>query len=159
MSSCSHIIIVFSALCLESLINDYCAIKKSGSFLKNYVDKLDTPSKWIIIPKIIVNQEISTDSQAFELLKELFTLRNELVHPKSKETEINSIRKSLTKLYVSQTNRSFLAIKVATQELHKIDPSFSYLDEYKWLWDTKEEFKDISSMEAFFYNFIGEQPK
>jgi hypothetical protein len=155
LKAASHSITVFTALCLESLINDYCALRKSNSFLKNHVDKLDTPSKWLIIPKLITGKEISSDSQAYELLKELFALRNEMVHPKSKEFDGSKIAKELTQLYYKQTNRSFLTMKEATHELYKIDPSFHYLEDYKWLWDPSEKFKDISGLESLFYTFMG----
>jgi hypothetical protein len=157
LKAASHSITVFTALCLESLINDYCALKKSSNFLKTHVDKLDTPSKWIIIPKLVTNKEISTDSQAYELLKELFSLRNEMVHPKSKEYTKTIIAKELAKLYYKQTDRSFLTMKEATHELYKIDPSFHYLEDYKWLWDSNEKLKDISDLETLFYTFMGKQ--
>jgi len=157
IKSTSHIIIVFSALCLESLINDYCALRKSTKFLKNVIDKLDTPSKWVIVPKIIANKEISTDSKAYELLKELFSLRNELVHPKTKEIEKNSLVKEMIELYFKQTNRSYQAIKEATHELYKLDPQFRYLNDYKWMWNSSEQFKDISEFESLYYTFMGDQ--
>jgi len=81
------ITIVFSALCLEALINDYCITKKSANYFNQYIDKLDPISKWLLIPQLNTGSAISSDSKAFELVKNLFSIRNKLVHPKSKQLD------------------------------------------------------------------------
>jgi hypothetical protein len=150
-------------MCLESLINDYCAIKKSSNYFKKYIEKLDTVSKWIIVPKIITNKEIPTDSQAIELLRGLFQLRNSMVHPKSKEydslTEDNSLKDEYSDLISKKVPLSFRAIKEITFELYKLDPSFKYLEDYKWLWDKDAKFNNISDIESFHSYIFGSQDK
>ncbi len=81
------ITVVFSALCLESLINDYCVFKKSATYLSKHVDKLDPVSKWKIFPELFTGKSLASSGKALQLLKELFSFRNSLVHPKSKIVE------------------------------------------------------------------------
>ena len=80
---------VFGALCLEAFIYDYAAHNFSDTYAKKYLDKLDLPSKWVIIPKLVTGKEFSRGSQAFEYLGELVKVRNELVHAKSKRMPRN----------------------------------------------------------------------
>ncbi len=155
VKSFAHITVVFSALCLESLINDYCSIKKSTNFLKDHIDKLDTPSKWLIIPKLITGKEISSDSIAYELLKELFKLRNTLVHPKSKTIEQNLLVRESIDLYLKKISRAYQTINKVTFELYGIDPTFTYLNEYKFFWDSSSKFINISDIESLYFNHFG----
>jgi len=155
------ITIVFSALCLEALINDYCITKKSANYFNQYIDKLDPPSKWLLIPQLIAGKEFSSDSKAFELIKNLFSIRNKLVHPKSKQLDQinihdkgNPLFKDFTQL-LSYVPKSFRAIKEATQELHKIDPSFKHLAEYEWLWSgDMSKFKNLSDPESVYLSMV-----
>lgn len=78
---------IFSAMFLEAYIFDYGARKSSGAYIKNYIDKLDPPSKWIIVTKLFNKKGIESYSQCFELIKKLFKIRNNLAHNKSKEFE------------------------------------------------------------------------
>lgn len=149
---CSTIITVFSALCLESLINDYGIIKTSSSYFKNYLDKLDTVSKWVIIPKVIMGKSISTDGDAFQLLKDLYSKRNRLVHPKSKIFDNKDDK--IIEEFAGATKAvkvGILAIREATKELYKIDESFKYLKFYKPFWG-KEKFKKSTSLEKLFHS-------
>lgn len=150
-------VIVYSALCLESLINDYCVFRKSSTYFKNHIDKLDTPSKWLLVPKIITNKEISSDSETYELIKDLYSLRNSLVHPKSKEVDIDSddniIKNELGVSLFNKTKRSYLAIVKATNALYNIDRSFKHLEDYKFLWDKNGDFNNISDVYSFYSSF------
>lgn len=155
----ANIIIVFSAMCLESLINDYCVINKSATYFKKHIDRLDTPTKWLIVPKLITNKEISTDSQAFQMIKELFTLRNNLVHPKSREFEtdnedIKDFEKEFSDLLTKGVQSSYRTIKEATKALYQVDPSFKYLEDYKWLWDKDGKFNNITEVYSFYSSFF-----
>lgn len=79
-----HISIIFSAMCLEAIINHYAINRTSKTFFENYLDKLDVKTKWVIIPKLLSNVEFNRESQAFELLGKFVKLRNDLVHYKSR---------------------------------------------------------------------------
>jgi hypothetical protein len=154
-----HITVVFSAMCLESLINDYCVLNKSATYFKKYIDKLDTTSKWLIVPQIITNKQISTDSQAFQLLGELFSMRNSMVHPKSKEYDVvndgGAAWRDDYREFIKSVPLCFKTIKEATFELYKIDPGFEYLDDYKWLWDKGSKLKNISEVYSFYSSIWG----
>jgi hypothetical protein len=80
--------IVFSALTLEAFINHYAIEKSSLSYLKRHLDNLNPVNKWLIIPKLFTGKELDRNSQAFELLKRLFTRRNKIVHNKTKEIKV-----------------------------------------------------------------------
>lgn len=80
-----YICTIFTAMFLEAYIFDYGARKSSALYIKNYVDKLDPPSKWLIVTKLFNSEGIDSSSQCFEQIKKLFKIRNSLVHNKSKE--------------------------------------------------------------------------
>lgn len=147
-----NITIVFSALCLESIINDYCVFRKSSTYFKNYIDRLDTPSKWLLVPKLMTNKEISAESETYQLIKELFILRNNLVHPKSKELDRDGTNQQdeLKEFLINKVGRSYLTIKESVKTLYKIDSSFKHLEDYKFLWDKKGKFNNISDMYSFY---------
>ena len=50
LAKASLIVIVFSAMVLESYIYDYASRHLTDAFVKDHLDKLDTLSKWIIVP-------------------------------------------------------------------------------------------------------------
>lgn len=71
---------MFSALSAEAFINYYEVNKISANYFKNYLDKLDVISKWIIIPKLVTGNSIDTGSHSVQKLNSLISLRNKLVH-------------------------------------------------------------------------------
>jgi len=78
------IAIVFAAMSLEAFVYDYGADRLSGTFMKNHIDKLELPSKFIVLSRITVGKVFPTDSQAYEGLRKLVKDRNRLVHYKSR---------------------------------------------------------------------------
>ena len=151
-----NIVILHSAMCLESFINDYCVVKKSGNYFKKYIEQLDVISKWIIVPKIIANNEIPTDSRAFELLKKLVSTRNKLVHPKSRELTRDDDGNKLELLaqefvdFIEDVALCMGAVLAMLVEFKKIDPDFYYLKDYMWLWDKEAEFRNLSDIRNIF---------
>jgi hypothetical protein len=83
INKCVVLVIVFSAIAVEAYIYDYAARNLSDTFVKNYLDKLDPISKWVIIPQLVTGKELSRDHRWFELLNKLFLQRNKIVHEKS----------------------------------------------------------------------------
>lgn len=147
-------VIVYSAMCLESLINDYCVIRKSKTFFNNYIDKLDTISKWKVVPELMTGNSIPEGHHSFELLKKLFKLRNRMVHPKSKEFDWSIkdpqyFATSYDELELKNIDDCIESIKIITNQLYLIDPEFVYLQSYKWLWDDKAYAHGISSIHGF----------
>jgi len=86
--------IIFGAMCLEAFIYDYGAQHLSGAFVKKHVDKLELPSKFVILSKLVTGNDFPTDSQAYEGLIKLKEDRNKLIHFKSKtfsESELDKL--------------------------------------------------------------------
>lgn len=77
--------VIFAALCLEAFIYDYGADHRTGNYVKNHIDKLDVPSKLVVLTELVTGKPFPTDSQAYGHLKKLIKDRNYLVHFKSKE--------------------------------------------------------------------------
>jgi hypothetical protein len=82
------IVIVFSAITVEAYIYDYAARHLSDAFVKNYLDKLDPVSKWVIIPPLVTGKELSRKKRWFELLNKLIKQRNNIIHHKSSSLPI-----------------------------------------------------------------------
>ena len=76
--------VITTALFLEAYIYDYGARKHSANFVEKYLDKLDPFAKWVIIPRLISPPGLDQNDEVFARLKKLFTLRNALVHHKTK---------------------------------------------------------------------------
>lgn len=79
------ITIIFAAATAEGYIYDFAARALGDSFVEKNLDKLSTQSKWILIPRLVSNHEIKTDSRAYQLLVLLTKARNEIVHPKTED--------------------------------------------------------------------------
>jgi hypothetical protein len=87
--------VIFAHMCLEAFIYDYAAHYFSDAYAKKHLDKLDFPSKWVLIPKLIMGRDFPKESKAFEYLIKLNRYRNEFIHPKSKaliDLEKNGIK-------------------------------------------------------------------
>lgn len=82
---CPFIIVCFTALFLEAFINDYARRQSSQKYAKNYLDKIDFVSKWLIVPKLFTKTDKSISSQSIDFLRKLNKLRNDIVHYKTTE--------------------------------------------------------------------------
>jgi hypothetical protein len=91
--------IVFSALCVESAINNYAGIHLGDSYSEKHLQNLDVVSKWVVIPKLACGKSMDKSGPAFGALKKLIQSRNKLVHNKSKEFDptIPNLGESLAK--------------------------------------------------------------
>ncbi|WP_444937138.1 hypothetical protein ACJJIW_08900 [Microbulbifer sp. JMSA004] len=120
-----YISTIFSAMFLEAYIFDYGARKSSGAYIKNYIDKLDPPSKWLVVTKLFNDQGIEPSSQCFEVIKKLFKVRNQLAHNKSKEFDgLDKLAERKSDLF-KPVECVDLLIKVM-DELFRIDPDELY---------------------------------
>ncbi|KOO01792.1 hypothetical protein [Vibrio nereis] len=72
-------LVVYGALSLEAYINFY-AIRYDIPFHNDFEKNLSTLNKWKIYPHLKTNK--SLDGSAIKLIKEIFRLRDEIVHPK-----------------------------------------------------------------------------
>lgn len=82
--------ITFAALCLEAFFYDYAATELSDVFAED-VDKLDLPSKLLIVPWLVCGKALDRSSDVYEKLKQLSKDRNYLVHFKSKGFDLDAL--------------------------------------------------------------------
>ena len=75
--------IVFAALTLEAMIYDFAASYLTDQYVKEHLDRLDPPSKWVVFSRLVSGHDFPKDHHSFELLQATFRARNELVHAKS----------------------------------------------------------------------------
>lgn len=125
------VVVVFCVTSLEAYINDYAISHLSKNYLKTYLDKLDLLSKWVIIPRITTGTQLDTGSSALQDLSWLITLRNKLVHYKSRKIEIKDIKET-DFLWEDDAKRAIETVKILVKELKKIDDDI-YID-----WTTKK---------------------
>lgn len=123
--------IVFSAMTLESLINDYSSIKLGQAFFEKHVDKLNTISKFVVVLQMRSKNIFPKNGQAYECLDYLFKIRNKLVHPKSKPMpfkngEINwemleKMEESYLNDWRTTVDKCYSAILLCAETLHEIN--------------------------------------
>ena len=120
--------VVFSVATIESYINEYGIENFSSSYFNNYLDKLDIKSKWVIYPKLVIGKQIDTGSQAFKLLGKLITLRNRLVHDRTRKKRICDLDESdwVTEL---EAEEAVNVVRRLVNELAKLDTNI----EIDWL--------------------------
>lgn len=130
----SMITVVFCIMTLESYINEYGITNFSTSYFRNYLDRLDLKSKWIIIPNLKTGLQLDTDSEAFELFSETLKIRNKIIHDKTKVIDTSKlfnydwITEDYAKDSINAVNEMFI-------ELEKIDPEV----DIDWLESVKED--------------------
>ncbi len=133
LAKSSLIIIVFSAMAVEAYIYDYAARHLGDVFVKDYLDKLDTLSKWIIVPKLITGRELPRQQKWFELLKKLIKARNSIIHHKSFDTSTFStdMQKYIKKqdansgLLDEVAGQSAILLNLLADKIAEIDPQES----------------------------------
>ncbi|HJT75713.1 MAG TPA: hypothetical protein VJ739_00775 [Gemmataceae bacterium] len=122
--------ITFSAFALEAHINEYGSRRLSATYFERFIDKLDTISKWMVIPRLVCGKEISRDSQPFQYLVELFRLRNKIVHPKAKDVDLTELAGDKEPFGIREHNLLFefvpdaiRALESLADEARRLDPS------------------------------------
>ena len=91
---CAMITIVFSAMTVESYINQYGIERSSCNYFRNYLDKPDLKSKWVLFPRLFAGKQLDTGSGSLQLLGELIVLRNRLVHDRTRKKRISELNDS-----------------------------------------------------------------
>ena len=117
----SRIVIIFCALSLEAFINDYAISRTSKSYLKNYLDKLDLYSKWVVIPRLLTGSQLDTGAQPMQDLDWLITQRNRLVHFKTKTVERDKVTTEIQFYNEQVAQKAIDTVKNIILALHKID--------------------------------------
>ncbi len=127
--------VIFSALTLEAFINNYAIERFSRSYFDNHLDKLSPVSKWILIPKLITGKALDTDGQSYERLKELFKLRDRLVHYKTRRKKVSEIVEEEDWVTENHSADAILTVESILNELSTIDPS----SESDWIESAKHD--------------------
>lgn len=125
------IVIVFAALTCESYIYDYAARHFSDTFVRKYLDKLDVMSKWVVVPRLVTGKDLPTGGQALQLLRELVTARNEIVHYKTTRLTLPDpdFDKRLAELSLThpdiaeKARRAVRALEELSREMQRVDPT------------------------------------
>jgi hypothetical protein len=78
------IVVTFAGMTLEAFFYDYAVDALGDQYVKDHLDKLDLPSKYVIYTKLVCGAAPNKGEHTFELVINLTRLRNELVHAKSK---------------------------------------------------------------------------
>ena len=124
--------VVFLNMYCEAYIWDLGASVLGDSYAKKHLDKLDTLSKWVVIPRLLFGKSIDPGHHGLGSLKELIKWRNDFVHSKSKDG-INLLRapENYPKELVPLEEQIFLkaifeGIRDLFIELDKTDPGNSH---------------------------------
>jgi hypothetical protein len=94
----ASIVVVFTAIVLESFIQNYAARKLGANFAEQHVDKMALLTKWLVVPRLAVGQAIPPDHPAMELLRRLIAARNGIAHLKAKNMPWESVPDTLRRL-------------------------------------------------------------
>jgi hypothetical protein len=133
LSKSVAIVITFSVMVLESYIYDYAARHLTDTFVKDHLDKLDTFSKWVIIPSLITGREIPQQSNWRGLLKKAIKARNSIIHYKSSQppTLFHNKKQYIEKLQedsdalLETSKQSIQLLKILADKIIEIDPQES----------------------------------
>jgi hypothetical protein len=131
------IAVVFSAFALEAHINEYGS-RRLGRSLFERLDKLDTVSKWILVPRLVCGKELPKDRAPYQFLCELFRWRNEIAHPKAKDANLNDpdlgseiMRRDKKEddfiAFVSNMGKAGDELTAEARELDREDPLFGHI--------------------------------
>jgi len=128
LAKTSFILVIFTTIAVEAYIYDYAARHLGDIFVKNHLDKLDTLSKWVIIPELITGKVLSPQQDWQGKLKRLIKARNSITHYKSWDINNNSlvdIEEKLEKFAneVRQSaQQSVGLLKLLADKISEIDP-------------------------------------
>jgi hypothetical protein len=86
--------VTFAGMSLEAFFYDYAAEALGDNFVRQHLDKLDLKSKFTVYPRLICGKSPGKGDLAFSHLDALVSLRNELVHFKSRPFKLAEIHKA-----------------------------------------------------------------
>ncbi|EIC2299421.1 hypothetical protein K9823_003778 [Vibrio cholerae] len=114
--------ITFSAMCLEAFLYDYAVHSQSKSFLSK---KLSAKDKFVHYLRAVDKIEVDTQDDIYQRVEKLFSLRNQLVHFKSKKYKLSQLY--LASEFHNDLNKN-LGIG-ASDSLETIHSAIKYIDE------------------------------
>ena len=131
----SMIVVVFTAMTVEAYIYDYAARHFGDAFVKDHLDKLDTVSKWIIIPELVTGREMPRQDRWHAFLKKLIGKRNSLIHHKSSNVppSAQDMKRYLEKLQINENELVEIA-KQSVPLLNKLADTITRIDPEETPW-------------------------
>lgn len=126
------IAVTFAGMALEAFFYDYGADGLGDSFVKEHLDKLDLPSKYLIYPTLVCGAGPKKSEHTFELVRKLTALRNELVHSKSKAFPLQNLDKAAGHhdehhaRLAKGVDESIECVRAVMRELDKLHPGMSF---------------------------------
>lgn len=100
------ITVVFSTIALECFIHNYAARKLGEGYTDKHIEKMKLHTKWLVVPQLATGKVIPSDHRGIELLQQLITARNSIVHLKAKNIEWEQWESAEQK--ITKTNRLIL---------------------------------------------------
>lgn len=116
--------IIFLAIALEAFINDFGAEKLPNDFER--IEKIATPDKWMIIPKLFSKHLFSKDKQPFQSIVEIFQYRNLFIHFKPKfknyrDKDYQKMRRVTHKLVKRFYNNTVKAMSIIKKDFNLLN--------------------------------------
>ena len=124
--------IVFSALCVESIIN-FAVDSHCSKFYADGLDKLDVPMKWVAVLKFAYGHDLSPDNALIGKLKELAKARNQLAHAKPR-TFLDKDLNPTEPPGIVEAMTAVATMEEALTYLHKIDPTLTEWEHFAFDW-------------------------
>jgi len=88
------VLLISAGAYLEQTINDYALTFIDGNWYEEHLDNLRTVTKWIILPRLCQNKDISENDPAIIAFRELVRARNAIVHHKRRELDSHAVSSS-----------------------------------------------------------------
>lgn len=126
---CAMVSVIFSALTLEALINNYGIERFSATYFDKHLANLNTVSKWVVIPTLATGKDLNRDRQAFEGLKHLFKQRDKLVHYKTRKKKVSELQEHEDWVTEEHSEKALQTVRALVEAVSEIDPSL----ETEWL--------------------------
>lgn len=103
------VLIMSAGAFLEQVINDYAYTFLDADSFEEHLGNLRAVTKWILVPRLCQNKEISEDDPAINALREFVKARNAIVHHKRKDFDLDfhSVKKKVS----TESARFWLACK------------------------------------------------
>jgi hypothetical protein len=126
------IVITFAAMALEAFFYDYAADALGDNYVKDHIDKLDLPSKYLVYPKLVCGKGPDKSDHTFELVDKLNKLRNLLVHSKSRAFPLEDLGKAsdhhdaYNARLTTGVRESIECVRAVMRELDKLHPGHSF---------------------------------
>lgn len=111
---------VFAAFFLEAYIFDYGARKKSDGYIEKYIDKLDPPSKWVVVTALFNERGLEPSDSWYHHMTTIFKDRNKLAHSRSKNFVPDQISKAD---HLKPPDERLASIECIMKALLDVDPN------------------------------------